>query len=547
MFGKVKLYIFCLILAMMSFAVFAQTTEDLIVNIYAEELGYITENRIEYLNNRAGQTAATRESVLAAISEQGVSLQEYIGARSVASARPEYNRFLTSHKLDDAEELGLFNNYVRAFLKDYSGKSKAEDIPAIDFNLIRTRTKNKVKAEMPEPVTGGVIWTLSNEMRIICKTAQPKGRFNYSLVIRGGFSEIQGLGTGEGPYIGDMLELFDISGMKWYDFKRSLDIRGISMSCKVSISDMEIYGSAPASELRTLLVALSSVANEREIDVEAFGRYSEGLGKKGHEVNPAASADSLMRPDYRYTQFRYLRSLPEDFPSRAEKYFDTQFSRVNDGILILVGDLNPLDVQKVVEQTTGGFRTSRAYSVRPVVQYVMRSGNSSIILNSTSRNTQRADIVASAEMPMTSASYMALKIARIELENRLRTKLKNAEITVRETIEYFPAERAFIAVSCREPKNPVILMADLKAAVEEALKTDIGADALKTAKAVLTDELGRHLSGPRGSIEAARLRYSDGKDFMNGYKGKVSGVKSSDVNAVFNALASGSSVDISFR
>ena len=49
MFGKVKLYIFGLILAMIPFAVFAQTTEDLLVNIYAEELNYITKNRIEYL------------------------------------------------------------------------------------------------------------------------------------------------------------------------------------------------------------------------------------------------------------------------------------------------------------------------------------------------------------------------------------------------------------------------------------------------------------------------------------------------------------------
>ena len=319
------------------------------------------------------------------------------------------------------------------------------------------------------------------------------------------------------------------------------------MDCKVSISDMEIYGSAPSSELRTLLVALSSVANERSFNTEAFERYNEDLKKKGNEANPAASADSLMRPDYRYTQFRYLRSLPGDFPSRVEKYFDTQFSRVNDGVIILAGDLNPLDVQKTVEQTTGGFRTSRAYSVRPMVQYVMRSGNSSIILNSSSRNTQRADIIVSAEMPVTSASYMALKIARIELENRLKAKLKNAEISVKETIEYFPSERVFVAVSCREPKNPVMLMVDLKAAVEDALKTDIGADALKMDKAVLTDELGRRLSGPRGSIAAARLRYSDGKDFMNGYKGKVSGVKPSDVNAVFKALASGSGVDISFR
>lgn len=547
MFGKVKLYIYCLILAMLPFAAFAQTTEDIIVKIYAEELNYIAKNRIEYLNERAGRSAVTRENVLATISGQGVSLQEYVGARSVASAKPEYNKFLTSHRLSDEEELELFNNYVRAFLKDYSGKSKAEDIPAVDFNLLRTRTKNKVKTEAPEPVTGGVMWTLSNEMRVICKTSQPKGRFSYSLVIRGGFSEIQGLGTGEGPYVGDMLGLFDISGMKWYDFKRFLNIRGISMDCKVSISDMEIYGSAPVSELRTLFVALSSVANERSFNTEAFERYNEDLKKKGNEVNPAASADSLMRPDYRYTQFRYLCSLPGDFPSRVEKYFDTQFSRVNDGVIILAGDLNPLDVQKTVEQTTGGFRTSRAYSVRPMVQYVMRSGNSSIILNSSNRNTQRADIIVSAEMPVTSASYMALKIARIELGNRLKAKLKNAEISVKETIEYFPSERVFVAVSCREPKNPVMLMVDLKAAVEEALKTDIGADALKTDKAVLTDELGRRLSGPRGSIEAARLRYSDGKDFMNGYKGKVSGVKSSDVNAVFKALASGSGVDISFR
>ena len=547
MSGKVKLYIFGLILAMIPFAVFAQTTEDLLVNIYAEELNYITKNRIEYLNNRAGRSAVTRENVLAAISGQGVSLQEYIGARSVASSRPEYNKFLTSHRLSDEEELGLFNNYVKAFLKDYSGKSKAEDIPAIDFNLLRTRTKNKVKAETTEPVTGGAMWILSNEVRVICKSTQPKGRFSYSLVIRGGFSEIPGLGAGEGPYVGDMLGLFDISGMKWYDFKHSLNIRGISMDCKVSISDMEIYGSAPTSELRTLLVALASVANERSLNSDAFGQYNEGLKKKGNEVNPAASADRLMRPDYRYTQFRYLHSLPGDFPSRVEKYFDTQFSRVNDGVIILVGDLDPLDARKTVEQTTGGFLTSRAYSVRPMVQYVMRSGNSSITLNSPNRNTQRADIVISAEMPVTSASYMALKIARIELENRLRATLKNAEISVEETIEYFPSERVFVAVSCREPKNPVMLMVDLKAAVEDALKTDIREDALKADKSALTDELGRRLSGPRGTIEAARLRYSDGKDFMNGYKGKVSGVKSSDVNAVFRDLVSGSSVDISFR
>ena len=548
MSGKIKLSV-CLYfhLALMPATLVAQTPEELIVNIYAEELEYIADNRIEYLDERGGKAVTNRKNVLSSIVEQGVSLREYVGARSVVSSRPEFNKFLTSHKLDDTEELRLFNNYVKASLKEYSSMDKAESVPDIELALVRSRSRNKVKSEMAEMVTGGVMWTLANEMRVICKKTGPRGRFSYSLVIKGGFSDLPGLNMGEGPYVGDMLQLFDVAGMKWYDFKRAMKLRGIELGCRVSISDMEIYGSAPVSELRTLMVALSSIANDSKINPGAFAYYkSEVLGKE-NKADPAASADCMMRPDYRYTSFRYLNVLPEDFPARTEKYFKSLFSRVNDGVLILVGDLDLVEAQKVVEQTTGDFGTSKAYSVRPMVQYVMRSGNSSIDLKASGKGHGSADIVFSAEMPVTSSGYMALKIVRIELEKRLRRQMEGSDITVRETLEYFPYERVFLAVSCKGPESPEKMMKELKSALDLSLSTDIDANSLKTDKAVLTAELERRMGGPRGVIEAARLRYSDGKDYMNGYKAKVAGVNSRDVNAILKAIESGPSVDIIYK
>ena len=79
----------------------AQTPEELLLKIYAEELETIRQDRVEYVLSTHGivdrdgaAAAALYEAVTRDLDRDGVTLQEYLSARSLATRNPDYRKFI---------------------------------------------------------------------------------------------------------------------------------------------------------------------------------------------------------------------------------------------------------------------------------------------------------------------------------------------------------------------------------------------------------------------------------------------------------------------
>ena len=113
-------------------------------------------------------------------------------------------------RLDTLDEDNALFQYNLAYLygstfkeaKDYSWR---RDTTGLEVDCPRV----KIKETKPEPVSGGILWTFSNGMRVVYKQVPARRLFQYSLLLGRGLSGVDGLLEGEGGYFGDMLSLYD--------------------------------------------------------------------------------------------------------------------------------------------------------------------------------------------------------------------------------------------------------------------------------------------------------------------------------------------------
>jgi hypothetical protein len=204
----------------------------------------------------------------------------------------------------------------------------------------------------------------------------------------------------------DYLDLCNISGMKARDFKRTLLLVGITMRQQVNLSNIMISGEVRDGNAPLLMKALLAVANERSQNQEDVAYYleSEKLRLRYTPADVRTVIDSLMCPDYRYSPYKSYGNVSEDFAARAEGLFARMSSKMNDGVLVLVGDMDEADLRKAVMPYVGGFRTTEGFSRRTVVQYQPVSGSMTYNVDGP---YDMMMVALSERLPMTADNYMA--------------------------------------------------------------------------------------------------------------------------------------------
>ena len=491
-------------------------------------------------------------------------------------------------------DVTLFNNFLSALLDSYETISMSVDSPleslsgsrVIDAYMLpwsRTQSivrpeyisrgadtlkfedvgvKAKLKAETADPLTGGTMWTFSNGLRVVYKNVPGSGLFNYSFMIRGGYGAIPGIGKGQGAFASDMMDLYDVAGMDCRDFNTMLETNGISMNRKVSISDLRIEGSAPSGKLQLLMKVLASFAGYRRFNEEAFRewRKSEGLRIQAMQATAAgleADLDAVMRPDYALTQYKYEENLPDEkFTQSFNSYLNSQFSKVNDGIIMIVGDVPADQALKTLAKYAGSFAVSKAVATRPQGQYQLRPSFGTEGRPAAHPDSSSVTVAMSAVIPVTVERYFGIRLAAAILEDRLAPALKDAGLwtSVSSSVSLSPAERLSMTVTARpsdvsglpegvQPQDSRQALLTIREAVTQALQTPVTAVELNAAKAAFTAVLDKEMSQPSHIIDASILRYSDGKDFFSKYKATAAALNEVSVQDIFSILDGGCKVE----
>ncbi len=500
---------------------------------------------------------------------------------SLASTKERLN-FHTSRNLPDTMRQRLFNDIAKAILDKSENLTVASPIDSseavsifnsawalpetaasMNVNVSDTLkfpghgSRVRLRSAKKEPVSGGEIWTFSNGFKVIYKR-MASDRVHYNLAMNGGFASVSGLESGEGAYVSDYLGTCRISGMDADYFMDILDMEGVTMDVKVNMSNTIISGSIPGERITLLLKSLLAVANERTRDDSAFGYYKDSeylaldMAQGGFSARMTA-IDSIMCPDYRYSPYKVSERITEDFQDKVGEFFDSQFGKMNDGALVLVGDVDAERLKKTLAEFVGGFKTDETAFRRPATHYQPVSGWSTYTVDGKS---DIVEVAVSARMPLTMENFIAADLAASILKRNLVRELDDSGmyLTMSCTCRIYPEERINMIISVSEAsaegfsmdleqKTPIEALADVRAALSGLHNIEVTEDELKPYKESLKKSMSEEMKNPVYWVDAISLRYLEGKDLSSNYAAKIDAVTPDKVMSVLRLLGEGSKVE----
>lgn len=413
-----------------------------------------------------------------------------------------------------------------------------------------SRPKAAVRSTRKDHLSGGQIWTFASGLKVVYRRMNTSGRIYWSLGLGSGFSSIPDLNEGEGAFVEDLLWLYRIAGMDGKDFRKFLELGNIPMEADVRLSSTFISGVTHKDNMNLLFRALAAVANERELDLDAYSTYqrNENLRLKtlaGTDAGYRAVADSLMNPGYRYSAVKSCGHLSEELLYKAHRFYEERFAKMNDGVLVLVGDIEETELKKQLQMYAGAFRTDKSVSYHPSVNFQPVSGWSTYTVDGRENAIYLA---LSVPLPLTAENEMASRVAAKVLRSVLATAAEPAGMYLEMTsgTAMTPRERFNVSVSFHQSDEDADVMEALRL-VREALS---GAhegkvtDALVAAcKDWLKNDIAVRMSHPQYWVDAISMRHICGKDFTTDYKSKVDAVTPAKVRGILRSLDNAGKVE----
>lgn len=524
-------------------------------------------------------------------------ISAYLYGASLCSGK-SVNEFFAKRRLSSEKELGYFNNYVsalfdseRALTLTVAGSSLSEseirttfrtawervaaDSTSRDYtpsygdtlHFVVPRTRVKVRTTVADPITGGKVWTFSNGMKVVYRKTGAPGKFDYALLLRGGYTSVPKLGDGEGPFVGDMLKISRVAGMKTDKFIAMLRANGIEMQTGATISDLRITGKAPDDKLQLLLKTLLAMGSASPATQDEFETYRRNeavrLACERYSENGLLNVvDSILTPDYRYRTYKNIDCLKADLPARAAKYFALQFSKVDDGALIIAGDFDENDLQKTLGRYLGGFAVSRNAAVRPRLNRGLREGWPTVsgVAEDAPMGDGRPEIVVAIPLvrPFTMKGYMTMEVAKEALRGAVVEAVApyGMSVDVYDRREFHPVEMSTLYILCRPcPADGIADVPDAGnmvralSAVRMALTRMSASPMMDIAgyKAALKNRMDSRYSRPEELVDAAVCRFSMGKDIVSRYAVNIDEVSEEAVREVLSSLDGGTKVEYTLR
>ncbi len=438
--------------------------------------------------------------------------------------------------------LAYLQGWVSPSFKDYlwHGADTA------GFRVSASRVK--LQSERTESVTGGTLWTFSNGMRVAYKHLPGSGLFHYALQLDGGLSRIPDLREGEGGYIPDVLFLCNTGGYFSGDWQDVLAANAVSMEADADLYNFYLKGSAPSGKLTLLLKALATLSKERSLNQPRAKAYLQRA--RLHVPTPEERMERLLNPDYAYTSSRNGAVLSSETLVKANHFFRESFSRTNEGILVLAGDLDPGVVKKMLLKYLGAFPTGRA-QVRPRRQVPFRT------LSGTLTHTEEGTghglyVLMDADVPLTAVNYagafMAAEALKVSLAEHLDARAFSAR--VEPSFITHPEERLRMLVRCEpvpgsaEEANPQTVLPALRLALQEAASRPIASTHLRAWKQLVNSKLQFAQSSPEEVVAILLSRYAAGKDLVSNYKENIQSVQADKVSGMLQALYGGGRIEL---
>lgn len=481
---------------------------------------------------------------------QSKSVQDSVGTvllRRVARASMTIDKNCTVEFTSSSEVTS--DSLKNIFIQSWNSSEPATlpFISAVSDTLtcVEQQAKTRVKSIRKEPVSGGSVWTFANDMKVVYRRMQTEGRIYWSLGLEGGYGSIPELAPGEGAFIGDMLKLSKVSGMKWDDFIVFLESKGVELRASVGLTKTILSGTATNESLPLLFRALAAIANEREVDEEAFNMY---LRNEWHRLelvrrgtgNAAVIVDSLMCPGYKYSKVKKKGVLNAGLQKKAETFFESRFSMMNDGVLVLIGDKEESLVRKEIRKYMSYFRTREGFYPRPTISFHPTGG---AMTHTEEGESDRIYIAMSVQMPLNRENVIVSEAAAEIMRRELISAISGTGASARLLYD--------LKITPHERFNVLVILDDasegtLKAAREVFSEKAINAisnSEVDNYKPWLKNKKALQMEDPVYWTTAVMLRYLEGKDFTTGYAAEIDNITGEKVRSLLTSLINSSKVE----
>ena len=289
---------------------------------------------------------------------------------------------------------------------------------------------------------------------------------------------------------------------------------------------------------------------------ESYTPYLEASGPVEGEGFVLPYGDSPLDSD------RVGHQVYLDIINRARRYvhimtpyliLDAQMEKMNDGVLVIVGDVDEEYLKQQLLAYVGNFRTKDAPARKTTVRYQPVSGWTTYTVKGWD---DAVDVALSARMPLTFNNYLAACIAVMAIERDLTETLARAGMSfeVLFNCRIYPEERMNMIVSVygadaegfasgMTGKSAIDALAPVREALSGLASKEITDDQLKQYKAFLKNQLSVEMNDPQYWVDAIVVRYLDGKDLTTGYAANIDALSKDDVKRVLALIDRGCKVE----
>lgn len=564
------------------------------VGIVAEELGRIDAGYTDVYDLKRMKKVCM-ETMKEQIMTPTVGNSEYVdrcvnafiynGSLSTLKTKVD---FLSTRILPDSTELRLFNSVSSALLDpernlkvSYSYPMPEDSLRAVFTagwnsakNMVpqserrygrsdippRTYLGPKLKVtEKTDHMSKGLEWTFSNGFKVVYRRMPTNGKLYYTLALNGGFSAIDNLEKGEGGYVSDYFMLSRICGMPADDFLNVLAFEGMSMDVYTALNATMINGSvADAKDINFMMNALLAALYYRSVDAEAVAYYESCEPLRNAMRSNAASrmvakVNEIMCPDYKYVSHKMLDSIPSDLSHKAEKFYSQLFEKTNDGVLILLGDVDPNVMKKTMMSYAGCFVTTNVAFRKPLVRYMPASGWSTYTVEGD-RNS--VDISMSVPLALTADNFMAAEVAVMVLKKHLSEAIADTGMYLEMSHEcrIYPNERINFHISLNEVSQdgfasgtvhtgPIEAMKIVRSVLSGEYGLEVTKEDVDAFKGQIKTGLDMEMKIPFYWLNVISRRHLAGKDFTTSYEARIKSVTVDRVKDILSRLDEGTRVE----
>ena len=384
-----------------------------------------------------------------------------------------------------------------------------------------------------EYLSGGHLWTFGNGVRVAYKRMETGGKMYWALGINGGYGNIGNLNKGEGAFVGDMLHLSTVAGMPWKEFITYQENQCVYIDTKVGLYTTVISGISDSYNLPVMMRALRAITSERRPDPNAFSEYmrQEWLRLEGNDGSSLAIIDSLVCSGYKYSPIKTSGKVSYELFEKSNELFEKLFSKVNNGIIVLVGDVEESALRKQLREYLGGFATNKFVSTRPLVSYQPTSGSMTHLAEGEAAAVYLA---ASVPMPFTLKNYITSEIAGALLNNYITTSLVDTGLCAKVVwdLRMAPYERFSVLIELDDERALDAVYAALSPdGVSSVVDSQIDA-----CKQWMKNNHNLRMKSPQYWVNVMTLRYLEGKDMTSGYDKELDNVDVEMVKGLFVRL-----------